>query len=109
MNGPLASASRLPAFIAAQIAWAVFSDKDLNRSLTQRSRSASRMSRAQPFAALALASSAKGYINLTMRLYSPKAEALTGGWNPPRVTKFQALPGVSVQSASHNTSIEALR
>jgi hypothetical protein len=29
----------------------------------------------------------KGPFNLTMRLYAPKVEALTGRWNPPSVTK----------------------
>jgi hypothetical protein len=29
----------------------------------------------------------KGPFNLTMRLYAPKAEALTGKWNPPPVTR----------------------
>jgi hypothetical protein len=29
----------------------------------------------------------KGAFNLTMRLYSPKSEALTGKWNPPPVAK----------------------
>ena len=33
----------------------------------------------------------KGVFNLTMRLYSPKSEALTGAWNPPPVTRAQAL------------------
>jgi hypothetical protein len=33
----------------------------------------------------------KGRFNLTMRLYSPKSEALIGGWNPPPVTRAQAL------------------
>ena len=31
----------------------------------------------------------KGAFNLTMRLYGPKSEALTGKWNPPPVTKVQ--------------------
>ena len=31
----------------------------------------------------------KGPFNLTMRLYAPKAEALTGVWNPPPVTMAQ--------------------
>jgi hypothetical protein len=34
----------------------------------------------------------KGPFNLTMRLYAPKANALTGKWNPPPVTKVQAAP-----------------
>ncbi|SDR23446.1 Uncharacterized conserved protein [Rhizobiales bacterium GAS191] len=34
----------------------------------------------------------KGVFNLTMRLYSPKSEALTGKWSPPPVTKIQATP-----------------
>ncbi len=32
----------------------------------------------------------KGPFNLTMRLYAPKPEALTGKWNPPPVVKTQA-------------------
>ncbi len=32
----------------------------------------------------------KGPFNLTMRLYSPKADALTGKWNPSPVTKAKA-------------------
>jgi hypothetical protein len=33
----------------------------------------------------------KGTFNLTMRLYSPKSEALIGTWNPPPVTRAQRL------------------
>ena len=38
----------------------------------------------------------KGPFNLTMRLYAPKSEALTGKWNPPPVTRLQ-VPSLSVQ------------
>jgi hypothetical protein len=31
----------------------------------------------------------KGAFNLTMRLYAPKAEALTGKWNAPPVMRVQ--------------------
>jgi hypothetical protein len=38
-----------------------------------------------------------GAFNLTMRLYSPKSEALTGKWNPPPVTRVQSLPSITAQ------------
>src|ERR1700731_3378758 len=39
----------------------------------------------------------KGAFNLTMRLYSPKSEALTGKWNPPPIVKAQETVGLSAQ------------
>ena len=36
----------------------------------------------------------KGPFNLTMRLYAPKADALTGKWNPPPVVKTGATPSL---------------
>lgn len=39
----------------------------------------------------------KGAFNLTMRLYSPKSEALTGKWSAPPVTRTQSLPNLSAQ------------
>ena len=41
--------------------------------------------------------SPKGAFNLTMRLYSPKFEALTGKWNPPPVVRIQESPQMQVQ------------
>jgi hypothetical protein len=40
--------------------------------------------------------SPKGGFNMTMRMYSPKAEALTGRWNPPPIVRS---PDASVLSA----------
>ena len=34
----------------------------------------------------------KGPFNLTMRLYAPKSDALTGKWNAPPVVRSQAVP-----------------
>jgi hypothetical protein len=39
----------------------------------------------------------KGAFNLTMRLYSPKLEALTGKWNPPPVERTQASTVMQAQ------------
>jgi hypothetical protein len=39
----------------------------------------------------------KDSFNLTMRLYAPKMEALTGRWNPPPVTKVTGLPSLVAQ------------
>jgi hypothetical protein len=39
----------------------------------------------------------KGAYNLTMRLYAPRSEALTGKWNPPPVTKIEVTTNVLPQ------------
>jgi hypothetical protein len=39
----------------------------------------------------------KGAFNLTMRLYGPKSEALTGKWSPPSITKAPGLPSLTAQ------------
>ena len=39
----------------------------------------------------------EGHFNLTMRLYAPKAQALTGKWNPPAIVKVSELPSTAPQ------------
>jgi hypothetical protein len=39
----------------------------------------------------------KGAFNLTMRLYAPKSEALTGKWNPPPVARTEATTLMQAQ------------
>jgi hypothetical protein len=39
----------------------------------------------------------KGPFNLTMRLYAPAPEALTGKWNPPPVMRVSSVPGLVAQ------------
>jgi hypothetical protein len=39
----------------------------------------------------------KGAFNLTLRLYAPKAEALTGKWTPPPVTRTPTTVGLGAQ------------
>jgi hypothetical protein len=41
--------------------------------------------------------SPKGGFNVTMRLYGPKADALTGRWNPPPIAKTQQANALSAQ------------
>jgi energy-coupling factor transporter ATP-binding protein EcfA2 len=42
-------------------------------------------------------SAPKGPFNLTMRLFAPKSDALTGKWNPPPITKLQGASNFTAQ------------
>jgi hypothetical protein len=42
----------------------------------------------------------KGAFNLTMRIYAPKSEVLTGEWNPPPVKRVEAATGSSTPPVS---------
>ena len=39
----------------------------------------------------------KGPFTLTMRIYAPKSEVLTGKWNPPFVTRVQGVLGLTAE------------
>jgi hypothetical protein len=39
----------------------------------------------------------KGPFNVMLRLYAPRADALTGKWNPPPVTKLERAPSLAAQ------------
>jgi hypothetical protein len=39
----------------------------------------------------------KGQFNLTMRLYGPKSDALTGRWNPPPIARIQSVSNLTAQ------------
>src|SRR5580693_93379 len=41
----------------------------------------------------------KAPFNLTMRLYSPQADALTGKWNPPPIKKAETVPPLVTHSS----------
>jgi hypothetical protein len=39
----------------------------------------------------------KGGLNLLMRLYAARSDALTGKWNPPPVVKIEEVPPIGAQ------------
>jgi hypothetical protein len=39
----------------------------------------------------------KGAFNLTMRIYAPKSDALTGRWNPPPIVRAQSVNALGAQ------------
>jgi hypothetical protein len=63
----------------------------LDQSGSRRGRHTNRcaVDRFKPCSGNALAARAEGSVNLTMRIYSPKSDALTGKWSPLAAKRAQ--------------------